>query len=230
MMRYAIYFAPQQASLFDTLGSSWLGRTAYGDKSVPQPAISDLAAATSEPMRYGFHATLKAPFSLKPGQRRTVLGEKTQQLAKQLNQVTIAKLTLTAEHGFIALVPEQRQITVAQLADRCVRELDEFRDEEDEDRLARRRIGLSERQRKYLDAWGYPYVFEDFNLHFSLTKALGAADLERLLPEARKHFAPVIGRSLKIDSLSIFVEPVPGANFIIEEQFPIRSTLRTTST
>src|SRR3546814_16854276 len=55
------------------------------------------------------------------------------------------------------------------LAD-CVRAFDRFRAPPSETALARRRAaGLSARQEANLQAWGYPYVMEDFRLHFTLT-------------------------------------------------------------
>jgi hypothetical protein len=62
--RYAIYYSPNADTLFHRLASEWLGRDAWSGDAQRQPAIADIPALTEEPRRYGFHATLKAPFHL----------------------------------------------------------------------------------------------------------------------------------------------------------------------
>ena len=86
-------------------------------------------------------------------------------------------------------------------------------------------MGLSAKQDEYLHTWGYPYVFEEFRFHFTLTSHLPTDDIARLLPLAREHFAPVLNRSLKIDCLTIFMESASSQPFVVEEQFPIGSTI-----
>ena len=224
-MRYAIYYSPPEDDLLHKLGSSWLGRDAYNNESVEQPSIAGIKEATAEPARYGFHATLKPPFQLKHGIKRALLGEAVGSLARRISAVAISNLVLRAEHGFIALVPEKQQRTVSILADHCVREIDEFRSPIDAIEIARRRkVGLSAKQDEYLHAWGYPYVFEEFRFHLTLTGHLPTEDIARLLPLAGEHFAPVLNRSLKIDCLTIFMESGSSQPFIVEEQFPIGST------
>ena len=68
--RYAIYFAPSPASALWRFGSRTIGYdAANGMESAPlaPPGCEDMdwMAATDDPRRYGFHATLKAPFSLR---------------------------------------------------------------------------------------------------------------------------------------------------------------------
>ena len=69
--RYAIYFVPPAKSDFFRFGSAVLGYDCYSGGNVPRPATlaADYGpwdALTAEPRRYGFHATLKAPFHLSP--------------------------------------------------------------------------------------------------------------------------------------------------------------------
>ena len=58
-------------------GSGVLGYDCYTGSDLPRPADLDIdeadwRALTEEPRRYGFHATLKAPFGLRPrGARRS---------------------------------------------------------------------------------------------------------------------------------------------------------------
>ena len=68
--RYALSFAPP-GGLW-RLGSEWLGRCAVTGQPAQPPRIDALTAEelrtlTAAPRRYGFHATLKAPFRLADG-------------------------------------------------------------------------------------------------------------------------------------------------------------------
>lgn len=72
MERYALYFAAAPDSPWWQAGCSWLGRDAAAMQTLQQPAIPAVApelqqALTRNARRYGFHATLKAPFHLAPG-------------------------------------------------------------------------------------------------------------------------------------------------------------------
>jgi Protein of unknown function (DUF1045) len=67
--RYAIYFVPAAGSDLYRFGSSILGYDCYTGEAVTHPddVTGDAASwcsITEEPRRYGFHATLKAPFHL----------------------------------------------------------------------------------------------------------------------------------------------------------------------
>ena len=77
-MRYAIYYAPDPASALWLFGSSVLGYDARTGRNVPllAPAgisLADWEMATTDPRRYGFHATLKAPFRLALGMSEAAL-------------------------------------------------------------------------------------------------------------------------------------------------------------
>ena len=70
--RYAVYYAPAADSALWRFGSATLGYDALTGEDLPfaVPPGCDLAlwpAFTEEPRRYGFHATLKAPFELADG-------------------------------------------------------------------------------------------------------------------------------------------------------------------
>ena len=67
--RYAIYFAPAHGSPWWEFGARWLGRDERNDTALTQHPLAqiapdDLLELTAQPRRYGFHATLKAPFGL----------------------------------------------------------------------------------------------------------------------------------------------------------------------
>ena len=67
--RYALYLAPPADSELWRFGSRVIGRDAASGVDISGFALEgwsapDWRAATQEPRRYGFHATLKAPFRL----------------------------------------------------------------------------------------------------------------------------------------------------------------------
>ena len=70
--RYAIYLAPRPDSAWWRAGCDWLGRDAVTGAACVQPSIPGVSTAcqreiTAAAARYGFHATLKAPFRLMDG-------------------------------------------------------------------------------------------------------------------------------------------------------------------
>ena len=72
--RYAVYYTPPPGEFAD-FGASWLGWDAATGREVAQPDLDglDLAAMTARARRYGFHATLKAPFRLAEGRDESAL-------------------------------------------------------------------------------------------------------------------------------------------------------------
>ncbi|WP_368904348.1 DUF1045 domain-containing protein [Taklimakanibacter lacteus] len=219
-MRYALYYAPAPDTLFHRLGSEWLGRDAWTGEALRQPAIEDLASLTAEPRRYGFHATLKAPFEL--AKTRRELTAFARDFAARQAPVMLPKLRLAVLDGFLALIPDVETDQLQQLAACCVMDFDSFRGPLHQDEIARRhRAGLSQRQNRLLLNWGYPHVLDQFRFHMTLSRKLGAAGLVRLKPEAETHFAPVIGVPLRLEAITIFCEAEAGAPFRAEERFTL---------
>ena len=221
-MRFAIYYAPGPLLPLLQLGSQWLGRDAFSGKACVQPAVLDLAEITAEPRRYGFHATLKPPFALKQKSSLSALEAAVEVLAESFRPFEIT-FALRQIDGFLALVPADGAAELDQMAVACVRDLDGFRQPPSQEELARRRAaGLSARQNEYLERWGYPYVLEEFRFHMTLSRRLGQAELQQMMPVAANHFAAVLGRPVTIDALTVFVEPQPGAPFEVHRRFPFQ--------
>ncbi len=223
-MRFAIYYAPEPPSLLHQLGSQWLGRDAFSGGACAQPNAIDLVEITAEPRRYGFHATLKPPFALKERYSASALEAAVAMLADDLQRFEVT-LALRQIDGFLALSPAGSSEEVDQLASACVRDLDGFRQQASVEELAKRRAaGLSPRQDQNLERWGYPYVFEEFRFHMTLSRRLGPAELQHVLPVAEDHFASVLERSITIDALTLFVEPQHGAPFEVHRRFPLQAS------
>lgn len=222
-MRHAIYYAPPAGSTLHRLGSSWLGRDAVRGEEVPQPKIAGLAEATLEPARYGFHATLKAPFTMNSDMKRVELGDAVALLAAQMEMVTIPRLALRDIDGFLALVPDEPVVALSVLAEFCVCAVDAFRTPANEAELQRRRAAhLTPRQEFLLMRWGYPYVLDEFRFHMTLTRRLLPDEKPALLAAANEHFAAVLGQPLDVDALTVFAETRFDRTFVAEERFPLR--------
>jgi putative phosphonate metabolism protein len=219
-MRYAVYYAPMPRTPLHRQGSAWLGRDAHTGEVLAQPGIHRLPKLTAEPRRYGFHATLKAPFALREGITPEALMRACAALAADTAGFRV-RLKAGLLDGFLALVPDGDPAALQDLAARCVRELDGFRRPPSEDELARRRKApLNARQDANLLRWGYPYVLDDFRFHITLTKWLEPEDSDRFLSAARTHFAAELLEPVTIDGLTLFQEPVPGAPFLALRHFP----------
>ena len=81
--RYALYFSPVTNSPLASFGAVSLGRTATTPRpdnvGSPHPDKARWLSLTQSPAHYGFHATLKAPFELRPGTSIEGLTQKLQQ-------------------------------------------------------------------------------------------------------------------------------------------------------
>jgi putative phosphonate metabolism protein len=221
--RYALYYAPAPDTLFHALGSAWLGRDAWKDDAIGQPAIENIAGLTTEPRRYGFHATLKAPFTLAANKSRKELSVFAEEFSQRHAPVLLPRLRLAELAGFLALIPDAGTDRLQELAACCVMDFDGFRGPLHQDEIARRqRAGLSPRQCRLLLNWGYPYVLDQFRFHMTLSNKLASGDLAQLAREAETHFNALIGVPVLLDAITICCESEPGAPFRAEERFALR--------
>lgn len=156
-------------------GAAWLGRDVVAGQDV-DPLGPD--GWTRTPRRYGFHATIKAPFRLADGLSAADLGVALDDLCRALAAVQMPRLRLTEEGGFLALTPPTQPPSVTDLAAQVVAALDRFRAPLNPDDIARRQPHrLSALGRENLMRWGYPHVMGDFRYHMTLTGDLPPADL-----------------------------------------------------
>ncbi len=221
--RYAIYFAPTTDTALSAFGRGVLGRDAerYADSNVfPQLTnlFPDWRAHVSAAAHYGFHATLKPPFALAAGVEAPWLLEDVKALAKSLAPVAMGHLKVASMGRFIALVPVSPPVQLGTLAAQIVRSLDPLRAPLTEaDRARRRPETLSPRQIAYLDQWGYPYVFDDFRFHMTLTGPL--ADSERLQAQEilRTVYQP-FDQAVDITDVCVFAQATRAARFTLVER------------
>lgn len=223
--RYAIYAVPPLGSILKRAGDAWLGRDPDLDEPVPHPVVDGIAperlqAITAAPRQYGFHGTLKAPFVLEEGRAAGDLHEAVRVFAQGRRPFSV-RLKVDALSGFLALVPAEPSPELAALANDCVEQFDAYRAPLNEhDRTRRRPDRLSERERAHLERWGYPYVFEDFRFHMTLTERLEEPEHRQLRAILERAFASVLAEPLRIDQVALFVQTHRVAPFRVAARFP----------
>lgn len=220
-MRYAIYYTPPQDDPLTRIAAAWLGRDAFTSETFAPQADGSLPAAeiayqTAAARRYGFHATLKAPFQLAEGQDERELTAALSAFCGQMQPFTGPRLAIRRLDGFLALVPAEPLARLDELARDVVVAFERFRAPLTEAELARRNPdALSPLQLKNLHQWGYPYVFEEFRFHMTLTGRVSDADAPRIMRAIEERLGPVLEEPLEVGTLALFVEPEPGAPFAV---------------
>ncbi|WP_114972953.1 DUF1045 domain-containing protein [Rhodoferax ferrireducens] len=218
--RYAIYFAPEPGSPWWEFGARWLGRDECRDVNKVQHALDqigpvELREITAQPRRYGFHATLKAPFSLNGSHTADDLIARLQALAATLKPLLLGPMQAAMLGDFVALVPAVASHDLMALAAVCVATLDDLRAPLSEADLARRRIAeLDAREQELLHLYGYPHVLERFRFHLTLSGPVTRPTAQRVLQAAIDPVARLNETTpLVLDRLCLFVEPAPGQPF-----------------
>jgi putative phosphonate metabolism protein len=223
--RYAIYFAPEPGSVLDRFGATMLGYDAYQGIDLPFTdgiAVPDWHELTQDPRKYGFHATLKAPMALAPDRREDELVAACAAFAAKPRAVPTIKANVDTIEGFIAIIPASPSAALEDFAADCVREFDAFRAPlTEQDRARRNPSELTPRQRDYLDRWGYPYVFEEFRFHMTLTGRLDATRRGPIVAMLRQRFGDTGLRELAIDQIALFRQSGASARFRIIGRWPL---------
>ena len=225
--RFAIYFAPEIDSNLHSIGSQWLGRDSSSGKSIMQPNIKGISSSyfysvTKTPRRYGFHATLKAPFRLNKEFTLKDLCSQIQRLSA-LSKTFSIRLKVRKLGNFIALMMDPNEQKMQNLASNLVENLDYFRAPLHQEEIDKRRMStLTIREDKNLLNWGYPYVFNDFRFHITLTERIQCkSDREFMVSAASSHFSGSLENTIKVSSISLFVQESSEADFLQIQQFAL---------
>jgi hypothetical protein len=220
MPRYAVYFSPAIASPWWAFGAGWLGRDECSNLPLAQAEVEGITpqalyAATAEPRRYGFHATLKAPFHLQKYCAEDDLIVKLTTLAKNLQPLELGTISAVKMGHFVALVPESMSVKLLALAEKCVTELDDLRAPLTELEIARRQVDLADERGQFLlKKFGYPHVLERYVLHFTLSGRVTPLVAETFINAVTNpisqlnQFSPLV-----LDRLCLFIEDSPGVPF-----------------
>jgi putative phosphonate metabolism protein len=220
--RVAVYYAPDRHDPLFAASTAWLGRDPETNAVAAQPEIAEIAAITEEPRLYGFHATLKPPMRLAPGSGWDEFLTSAAALAGSLKAFDLPPLAVMDLHGFLALRETRPSPELQALADACVERLDALRAPPTPNELARRRRApLTTEQDAMLVRWGYPYVFETWFFHMTLTRRLSPEEKALYRPKAEAHFAQAIATPRRVTGICLFVQPNPGAPFTIAQRLPL---------
>lgn len=208
--RYGIYFTPDPLSPIARIWGNWLSNS------------GELKEFTTQPQIYGFHATLKAPFTLKPEYQYADLREAVHHLVRDFETIPMPPMEIAWLGAFLALRPIQKCDAITRIADSCVRSLDCFRAPLTKIEQNKRLVEpLGHQELEFLERWGYPFVLEKFRFHFTLSNSIKHSDQhkkEKLfrsalwLHEQTAHAWPAF------DALSIVEQISPDAKFVVRER------------
>ncbi len=228
--RYAVYYVPAAQSDLYRFGSSVLGYDCYTGATVDPPdEFADEAKAwsglTEEPRRYGFHATLKAPFFLSPHCSEAQLASAMQSLAGLGPAVPTIVPHIDTLADFAAIVPREPNPALQALAASCTTILDAYRAPMSPKERARRLAqGLSENQIDNLGRWGYPFVLSEFRFHMTLTGKLRPRQRTDVLVKLRTCFVRMCGeRPITIDHLTLAKQEAPSSAFRVVSAAAMRA-------
>jgi putative phosphonate metabolism protein len=228
--RFAVYYAPSSESSWWRAGCEWLGRDPESGVVFTPHQPATLSCPTSDltraPQRYGWHGTLVAPFRLADGVTQRDLLRAARTWAHTRQSFTL-KVEAARLGDFVALRPATSDCDEAMraLASDALRMLTTLRAAPSPADLERRLAApLTERQRELVVEWGYPYVFDEFRFHMTLSDSLDSAVARDALVAHWHEEATRLG-PLQIDGAALFVEPAPGAPFVLWQRLPFRADL-----
>ncbi|MGE3921493.1 MAG: DUF1045 domain-containing protein [Lautropia sp.] len=226
MRRFALYWKPDAGHPLTEAAAAWFA-------SADAAAWGDVAEAR----RYGFHATLKAPFRLAAGGTPEQLQAAATAIAASRPAFTLPPLRVDLLDGFAALRADADG-ELQSLADALVMGLDPFRAPLDEaDRRRRRVERLDPPARALLERWGYPFVLSNWRFHLTLTGPLsgpptgpppGPLTATAIAPSdaiaaLARHFAAALREPVRCDAIHLVGEPDPGADFVDIARLPLAS-------
>lgn len=181
--RYAIYYTPKQSDPLYERAAQWLGRDVFDCKELAQLSLDGFDAdeverMTKGPRHYGFHATMKAPFELAEGATEAQLLTHLDMFAGQQRAFRV-EISPQSLGEFLAFRLNHPSHDMMKIHTECVTEFDSFRAPLSEADIARRRrANLSPEQDARMLEWGYPFIFEDFRWHMTLSNRI-KSDLTR---------------------------------------------------
>lgn len=235
-MRYAVYFSPKSESALYQFGARILGRTEiettqqYDADAVLQESSlnSELVASITEPAAfYGFHATLKAPFTLKSDTTSLALDEALKHLASNMKSVSLEGLAPRIYQGFAALSFNNQPDSVAQLAAACVKELEPYRKPLTDVEINARIEGksLSNEQHQMLLSYGYPYVLSCFDFHMTLSGRLDDSKSRYLFIDwVQKLYTDLVKSPPTLDQLTLWYQADRRLPFTQIAEYPLSTT------
>jgi putative phosphonate metabolism protein len=218
--RFAIYFVPAAGTALYRFGAAVLGYDCYTGAAVARLrdvalTKAEWATLTAEPRTYGFHATLKAPFRLRDEFDPDDLLTEVKKLAASISTIPTLEPAVELIGGFVAIVPRSASPALDRLAADCVTAFERFRlPMTAQERSRRLAAGLSPHQAANLDRWGYPYVFEEFRFHMTLTGRVGPDRRLAVHALLQNEFARRCGHGpIRLDRIALVRQDHPNTPF-----------------
>jgi len=229
--RYAIYFVPAPDSGLYRYGSAILGCDCYSGNAVdfPREYFGDGAVNWNEltalPRRYGFHATMKAPFYLSPACTELQLANALRSFAGLGHAVHSFAPAVRLLDGFFAVMPLEAAAALDALAASCTTIFDAYRAPMSPRERARRiALGLSQSQIHNLDRWGFPYVLSEFRFHMTLTGKVPPRRRKTVLGLLLGGFHSMqVESSVPVDRLALLKQTTPDASFRVVSESPLQA-------
>ncbi|MEM7694874.1 MAG: DUF1045 domain-containing protein [Pseudomonadota bacterium] len=203
-MRYALYLTPSPHHPLTRAAEAWLGRSAFGHPAGPPTAPTDVTSAA----RYGFHATMRAPFQLREGTTRDDLMARYTAFCRAHPGVS-TRLSVQTLGSFIALMSDDNA-SLRALATKALHAFEPLRAPlSAAERTRRGEDWLDPRGKTLLNAWGYPYTEERFHFHMTLSGPRPAAATHTA---ASATFDGLLAQKIPL-AFALFAEPMAGAPF-----------------
>lgn len=216
-MRYALYCIPLAGHRLLKLIEPWFARSAYGvpiEAEIGPFSCGEHGALTATRARYGFHATMKAPFHLAQGFDADTLPVMLKGFATRHQAVNVGRLQVARFENYLALAPVEQPQTLTDLAQAVVETFQPACAPLSDDDFARRnKPNLSERERELLHRWGYPATEEHFKFHMTLAGPVEGDLLDRAQDYLSNLLAPALAEPFILDTLALFTEPNPPGSF-----------------
>ena len=222
--RVAIFYAPGSQTPLADFGAQWLGWDVEKSNTVPHPEISGLPAPISDlvatPQKYGFHGTLKAPFRLHEDQTLDGLRHAMKAFSDKRQRFVIGEMKVAKLGRFVAIIQANPSDEFANFASDIVRSFEAYRAPlSDEEIAKRRKAELTPRQDELMLQWGYPFIFEEFKFHLTLTGKLSEQNAQSVCDRLGEHLKTILKDPLEAVDLCLYGERDDG-RFEIIERFP----------
>jgi Protein of unknown function (DUF1045) len=216
-MRYAIYFCPPIDTALGRLGHDWLAASTL-EPELPRISTERRNALLVKVRRYGWHATIRAPFTLADNVTYDDLLHAVTSVAHACASFELP-LHIQRLAGFLALRPCVDGTEPKQLAATCLKALAPLCVPLSSEVLERRSADLDADEITLLRNYGYPYVLDRYRFHLTLSAPATEAEEQAM----RQWLAPRVAElpSTRVDALSICREATPGGAFELLERIPL---------
>jgi Protein of unknown function (DUF1045) len=218
-MRYAIYFCPASDTALGRLGQNWLAASPHA------PELTGISTERRNALlfkvrRYGWHATIRAPFMPAVD---VAYDDVRRAVASVAHACASFELPLHIHRlaGFLALRPCVDGAAPKQLAAICLTALLPLCAPLSNEVLERRSVGLDADEAGLLQGYGYPYVLDRYRFHLTLSAPATESEENAM----REWLEPRVAElpSTRMDALSICREATPGGAFELVERIPLRA-------